>query len=127
MKKYFKRPEFQITAVQLAMSVNNFEYQKWGDKQTAKSNDWLVNANGNVYTIDNAVFARTYREVSCGRYEKIAAVYAEQAQQDGSIATLEGRTHYSAGDYLVYEQPGRAMGAYAIKQAQFEKMYQAED
>ena len=69
-------------------------------------------------------------EVSVTPRSKIASVWPEgqgqrrQAAQGGAIETLEGRTHYQAGDYLVYEQPGQAEGAYAIKQAQFEDMYE---
>lgn len=123
MKKYRKRPEFLITAVQLKLDTNGLQYRKWGDIQNAQANDWLVEANGNVYTIEEEVFARTYRQASPGRYEKVAPVFAVQADQDGSIATLEGRTHYTVGDYLVYENPDQQEGAYAIKRLDFEKMY----
>lgn len=124
MHKYRKKPEHAITAVQIKLETDGLRYRKWGDQQTAKAGDWLVDANGSVYTIKEQVFARTYEKISPGRYIKSAPIYAEQAAQGGAIETLEGRTHYQAGDYLVYEQPGQAEGAYAIKRAQFEEMYE---
>lgn len=126
-KKYIKKPEFQTTAVQLKLQTSGLEYTKWGDKQIAKANDWLVDSGSNVYTIEDAAFARTYRQVSPGRYEKIAPVFAKQAREDGSVATLEGRSHYLAGDYLVYEQPEQELGSYAISKETFEKTYRQID
>lgn len=123
MQRYKKRPEFQITAVQIRLETDGLSYQKWGDTQLAKANDWLVDTGDNVYTIEDQAFTRTYRQVSPGRYEKVAPVFAKQAERDGSIETLEGRTHYSAGDYLVYESPDDSLGAYAIKKDDFERMY----
>ena len=124
MKRYKKKSEHLVVAVQLNLDTDGLVYQKWGDTQKAKAGDWLVDNDGSIYTIEEEVFARTYKPVSPGLYEKVAVIYAEPATEAGSIVTLEGRTHYDAGDYLVYEKPGQEKGAYAIKKQQFEKMYE---
>ena len=116
-----------IVAVQLNLDIEGLHYQKWGDQQFAKKGDWLVNNNGSVYSIDNTAFTHSYQLVSPGQYQKISNIYAKPADKDGSIATLEGKTHYLKGDYLVYEKPGQVEGAYAVSAERFEDMYDLVD
>ena len=123
MKKYHKKATQTIVAVQLNLDTEGLHYQKWGDSQLAKKGDWLVDNNGSVYSVDEAVFARTYQMVSTGQYKKISDIYAKRADSDGCISTLEGKTHYLKGDYLVYEKPEQAEGAYAVCAESFEDMY----
>ena len=127
MHQYRKKSDQSIVAVQIDLETDGLHYRKWGDVQHAKAGDWLVNNGGSVYTIDQETFARTYRQVSQGLYEKVALVYAEPASDDGSIETQEGRTHYTAGDYLVYETPDQTGDAYAVSKQRFEAMYELTD
>jgi hypothetical protein len=127
MQKYRKKDKQTVIAVQLDLDTEGLHYFKWGDQQFAKKGDWLVNNNGSTYTIDQAVFKRTYRRIGSGKYEKVSAIHAVEAHQDGSIETLEGRTHYLAGDYVVYEKPGQTKGAYAIARKEFQEMYRLVD
>jgi len=122
-KHYKKRPNFHVTAVQLNLTFNGFSYQKWGAEQTCKAGDWLVNNGGDVYTVDDDYFKEHYQETSPGQFEKTAPVWAEIAETDGAIPTLEGSTDYSAGDYLVYDRPSGG-NAYAVKKRTFERMYE---
>ena len=124
MKRYQKKDPQAVVAVQIDLETDGLQYQKWGDTQRAKAGDWLLNNNGSVYTVDQEVFARSYEEVSLGVYRKTAIMHAEPATEDGSIGTLEGRTHYKKGDYLVYEKPGQEEGAYAIRKKAFKEMYE---
>ena len=78
-----------------------------GCTQRCKRGDWLVNNQGDVYTVDSETFDRTYGLVSPGVYEKNAPVWAEQATKSGTIQTKEGATAYNAGDYLVFNNPIR--------------------
>jgi hypothetical protein len=112
-----------VTAVQLAIDTNAFTYMKWGGVQTCKPGDWIVDNDGDIYTVDRETFERTYRRVSPGRYVKVAPVWAEVADCAGSVRTKEGVTHYEAGDYLVFneEQGG---DAYAVSAVKFEAMYE---
>jgi hypothetical protein len=102
-----------------------FTYEKWGATQRAKAGDWLVDNDGDVYTVDAAVFARTYRAADGkgpGAYVKTTPVWAERTSTAGVIATKEGATHYEAGDYLVWNSDDDA-DRYAIPAGQFEKLY----
>ncbi len=122
-RKYQKRTSSVVVAVQLDLDTEGFTYQKWGDVQTCKPGDWLVNNAGEVYTIDGETFARTYRSVSRGIYVKDAPVWAEIAEQAGKIETKEGVTHYEAGDYIVYNEAEGGDG-YAMTPDAFGRMYE---
>lgn len=123
LDRYRKKKGTLITAVRLDLETTGFVYEKWGGKQTCKAGDWIVDNNGNIYTIDADVFEKTYRHVANGQYEKTAIIYAEKTDQDGSIKTKEGITHYQSGDYLVYNGQGRQDG-YAMSESEFKRMYE---
>ncbi len=121
-QKYIKKQTSFITAVQLDLDTDGFNYVKWGDEQRCKRGDWLVNNNGETYTIDRESFARTYREISPGVYCKSTPVWAEIAESDGVIRTKEGATHYKAGDYIVYNNEDGSDG-YALSPEKFLSLY----
>src|SRR6516165_1254280 len=111
--KYVKRANQAVVAVQLALETAGFTYQKWGGVQRCKAGDWIVNNDGDVYTVDRETFERTYHRVGAGTYVKITPIWAEVAQEAGCVQTKEGATQYRAGDYLVFnEQHGG--DAYAV-------------
>ena len=121
--KYVKRANQAVVAIQLALDTAGFTYQKWGGAQRCKACDWIVNNNGDVYTVDHETFERTYRLVSTGIYVKITPVWVEVAREAGCVETKEGTTHYCSGDYLVFnEQDGG--DAYAVSADKFEAMYE---
>ncbi|MCU0967396.1 MAG: hypothetical protein MUF03_01025 [Rubrivivax sp.] len=124
-QRFRRRPDQAVTAVRLALDFDGLAYRKWGDRQTARPGDWLVDNGGDVYTVAAETFARTYREVSPGRYVKAAPVWAERATAAGSIATLEGRTHHAAGDWLV-SNGADGSDAYAVDAATFERLYEPD-
>jgi hypothetical protein len=121
--KYVKRANQAVVAVQLALETAGFTYQKWGGVQRCKAGDWVVNNDGDVYTVDGETFERTYRQVSAGRYVKITPVWARVAPEAGSVKTKEGVTHYRAGDYLVFNEQNGG-DAYAVSADKFEAMYE---
>ncbi len=123
-RRYRKRSDALVTAVQLRLETDGFTYHKWGAVQRCKPGDWLVENDGDIYTVDAAVFASTYEAAGPGRYRKVAIVWAEQAQAAGSIRTKEGATSYLAGDYLVSNDIG-GTDAYAVARERFEAMYEA--
>lgn len=102
--------------------MDSFTYRKWGGVQTATAGDWLVNREGEAYTIDREVFERTYSMVSPGLYEKVTSVWARAAESDGVIPTREGETHYTAGDMIVFNDPEGRDG-YAMSAETFSKLY----
>ena len=122
-QKFVKRDPQFVVAVQLDLETTGFTYVKWGSAQTCKPGDWLVNNDGDTYTIDRDTFARTYRSTGPGTYVKTTPVWAEVARTAGDVRTKEGRTHYEAGDYLVYNQADGG-DAYAVSKDVFERMYQ---
>lgn len=125
-RRYRKKPDQYVVAVPLDLDTDGFSYRKWGAEQRCKAGDWLVQNGDEVYTVDGEVFTRTYRRVAPGHYLKSTPVWAEQTAEAGSIATKEGRTHYEAGDYLVFNEPDGGDG-YAIERARFEDMYETDD
>lgn len=125
LKRYKKKSDQYITAIQLNLETEGFRYQKWGAKQQCKQGDWIVNNNGEIYTVDKDVFARTYREEGSGRYVKSTPVWAEIAEKPGSIDTKEGQSNYNKGDYLVYNNED-GTDAYCMKSKKFESMYEPD-
>jgi hypothetical protein len=121
-QKYLKRATESIIAVQIDLDTAGFTYQKWGGTQTCKRGDWLVNNQGDTYTVDGDTFARTYRATGPGTYFKTTPVWAEVATSAGEVRTKEGSTSYEAGDYLVSNEPDGG-DAYAISKSAFERMY----
>jgi hypothetical protein len=126
LRKYKRREGTRIVGVQLDLDTDGFTYRKWGATQSCKVGDWLVLSGDETYTVDREVFARTYSPVGPGVYEKTVEIWAECAATPGSIATHEGRTHYEAGDYLVFENSDRE-GGYAVAAQRFEELYQPAD
>ena len=125
-QRYVRRPDRSIAAVRLALDTDGLFYRKWGGEQRAKPGDWLVDNDGDVYTIDAAVFERTYRRVGPGAYVKTTPIWAEQAQEAGSVKTKEGATAYQPGDYLV-SNDADGSDEYAIEKDKFESLYELED
>jgi len=123
--RYRKRANQPVVAVRLALDTPGFNYRKWGAEQHCKTNDWLVDNSGDVYTVDGEVFARTYRQVGPGQYVKTAPVWAEQAKAPGAVKTKEGQSHYEAGDYLVFNNEDGSDG-YCMSASKFEAMYEAD-
>jgi hypothetical protein len=121
-KKYKKKPTSFVTAVQLVLDTEGFTYNKWGGRQVCKRGDWLVDNNGDKYTVSQDSFAKTYEFVSPGVYTKSAPVWAEVADKPGKVKTKEGGTAYNAGDYLVSNNPD-GTDAYAVSAEKFRELY----
>jgi len=120
-RRYIRRPDRPVAAVRLSLDTNGFVYRKWGAEQRAKPDDWIVDNDGDVYTVDAQVFARTYRQSGVGAYVKTTPVWAERALRSGSVETKEGVTHYDAGDYVVFNEADGSDG-YAIPAQKFENL-----
>ena len=126
-RKYKKKPTSFITAVQLDLDTQGFAYNKWGGQQVCKRGDWLVDNDGDKYTVSEEAFARTYEFISPGVYTKSTPVWAEVADKPGKVKTNEGETAYEAGDYLVSNNQD-GTDAYAIGAEKFRELYDvAED
>jgi len=125
-RRYRKRPDHFVVAVRLALDTDGFGYWKWGAQQLCKSGDWLVDNDGDIYTVDADVFARTYREMGPGRFVKTTPVWAEVATAAGAVTTKEGQSRYGSGDYLVFNNEGGTDG-YCMSAAKFEAMYERDD
>lgn len=122
LRRYRRRPDRFVTAVQLQLDTDGLRYRKWGGEQFAKRGDWLVNNDGEVYTVEEKTFRRTYARLRPGVYVKRTPVWACVAASGGSIATQEGQTRYRKGDYLVFNDRNRTDG-YAMSPAKFKAMY----
>ncbi len=125
-RRYRKRGERVVAAVQVNLDTKGLAYRKWGAEQRCQPGDWIVDNEGDVYTVNREVFARTYRRVSPGTYIKITPVWAEVAVRAGSVPTKEGTSSYEAGDYLVFNNEDGTDG-YCIDAAKFEAMYELDE
>ena len=124
-KKYRKKSTQSVIAIKIDLNIDKWEYSKWGSEQRAKRGDWLVNNDGDVYTVDGRVFARTYKQLRPGIYVKTTSVWAEVATDSGSIKTKEGESHFRRGDYIVYNNKNGGDG-YCMSAAKFKAMYKLE-
>ena len=126
LRQYRKKQDQFIVAVQLNLETDGFTYQKWGGIQECKKGDWLVDNDGEIYTVDGGVFERTYQKVGPGNYAKITAVWAIMATENGHVTTKEGLSHYKAGDYIVYNEKN-GTDAYCMSAKKFESMYELDE
>ncbi len=124
--KYRKRKETPVIAVQLKLETDGFTYKKWGAEQRCKPGDWIVNNDGDIYSVDRESFEDTYSMVSPGIYAKTKSVWAEVATQNGVVQTKEGESHYKKGDYLVSNNED-GTDAYCVKAEKFESMYELDE
>lgn len=127
-KRYRRRRNTDIVAVQIKLKLEDGElrYSKWGAVQRARSNDWLVDNAGEVYTVADETFRRTYTQVSPGRYIKPGTVWATRAECPGVIDTLEGTTAYRAGDYIVANDIN-GIDSWAVDVDTFRKLYEPDE
>ena len=125
-RRYVKKSSRSVVAVRLDLDTGGFTYQKWGGEQRCKPGDWLVDNDGDVYTVDAEVFARTYRCVSPGVYVKTTPVWAEVASCAGRVITKEGISQYKEGDYLVSNNE-EGTDTYRVTAAKFESMYEIDE
>jgi hypothetical protein len=125
-QRYIRRLDRPVAAVRLSLDTDSLVYRKWGGVQHAKAGDWIVDNDGDVYTVDSSVFARTYRQTGPGAYVKTTPVWAERATHSGTVKTKEGFTDYEAGDYLVANEPDGS-DQYAMKADKFEDLYTPVD
>src|SRR5688500_16795043 len=51
-RRFLPRPERTVVAIRLPRDANALVYRKWGGEQRAKPGDWLVDNDGDVYTVD---------------------------------------------------------------------------
>ena len=121
-RRYVRRPDRPVVAVRLALETDGLVYRKWGGEQRAKRGDWIVDNDGDTYTVDADVFARTYRPTGPGTFVKTTPIWAERADTAGDVKTKEGVTRYQAGDYLVSNNSDGS-DAYAIEAAKFGSLY----
>jgi hypothetical protein len=126
LHRYKKRDNQSVIAVQLNLDTDGFIYKKWGGDQCCKRGDWIVNNNGDIYTIDKDVFARTYKNLSPGLFIKTTQVWAYVADEPGTVETKEGTSEYKKGDYIVYNNPDGSDG-YCMSAEKFESMYLSDD
>jgi len=125
-RRYRKKADQFVVAVQLDLGTDGFIYRKWGAEQRCQQGDWVVDNDGDHYTVDGEVFARTYRKISPGIYVKTTPIWAEVAAEPGQVDTKEGVSRYQAGDYLVSNNED-GTDAYCISAAKFESMYELDE
>jgi len=98
-------------AVQLDLDAEGFTYQKWGGTQRCKRGDWLVNNQGEIYTVDAETFDHTCHlkeDERPGIYTKEVPVWAEQEQHLGMTQHPDGRPFGVTIPLLLACSPGNS-------------------
>ena len=126
LRRYHRRPDRPVVAVRLLLETRGFDYRKWGGRQHCKAGDWVVDNDGDVYTVDADSFEQTYRAVTKGTYVKTTPVWARPSSEVGTVATKEGRTHHTTGSFLVSNNEDGS-DAYAIAADKFHDLYEIDD
>ncbi len=124
-QRYRKKPHLFVTAVQINLETDGLVYQKWGSEQRCNKGDWIVDNDGDVYTVECQSFERTYRKLSPGVYLKTTPIWATMMTTPGVINTKEGKTNYKAGDYVVANNED-GTDAYSISSDKFNLMYELD-
>ncbi|MFT5701488.1 MAG: hypothetical protein ACI8ZB_004383 [Desulforhopalus sp.] len=122
LKRFRKNDSSFVIAIKLDLITEGFNYNKWGGLQRCKAGDWLVDNDGDIYTVDSEVFAKMYGKVSPGQYVKTFPVWARVSEEAGVINTKEGVSHFKKGDYLVFNNEDGSDG-YCISVSKFNSMY----
>lgn len=125
-KRYRKKIDQFVVAIQLDLDTEGFIYTKWGAKQRCKAGDWIVNNDGDIYTVDYDVFKKTYVNIRQGIYAKTTPIWAEITTHAGSVNTKEGESFFKKGDYLVSNNED-GTDAYCISAEKFESMYEPDE
>ena len=74
-RRYRRKPDQFVVAVPLRLETDGFVFRKWGGEQRCKAGDWLVDNDGDVYTVAADVFERTYRNTNPGQWIKTTPVW----------------------------------------------------
>jgi hypothetical protein len=101
----FVRKAIPVTAIQIDFDKVSFTYHKWGSDQKATSGDWIVNTNGDIFTVPREIFARSYKMIGHGQYLQTGDVWVRHTIEPGFLKTNNGKVNYKAGDYLVFNDP----------------------
>lgn len=81
-----------------------------------------MNNHGDTYTVEPQVFEQTRSSICLGQYVKSLPIWARKAEQDGSITTQGGKTHYKAGDMTVFNNEDETNGN-AVDARTFDHLY----
>ena len=51
-RRYRRRPDSFVVAIQLDLDTSGFTFYKWGSEQRCKRGDWIVDNGKDVHTVD---------------------------------------------------------------------------
>lgn len=112
MKQYERRPDGLIIAIQIRLDLEagGIAYRKWDSEQWGKRGDWLINDDGDTYTVSAENFANDYELSESGLYRNTAKVWAEEATGSGFVEIRGGTAPFVEGNMLVFSDPDRKEG-----------------
>ena len=58
-RKYKKKVTSFVTAIQLDLGTEGFVHLKWDRRQACNRGDWLIDSNGDEYTVSPESYSRT--------------------------------------------------------------------
>ena len=101
--------------------TDTFQWQSTdGNNLVGEKGDYLIESDGNRWTVQPEIFEKTYSENSDGTFTKTAQVIAVKVNAALTINTLEGESVVHEGDYLLC---GESADVWSIDSTNFVKKY----
>jgi hypothetical protein len=94
-----------------------------GQTMRADAGDWQVQADGATWSVRDDIFQSSYEHVEGNQWRRLGHVSARPAQPGETIATLEGPTTASDGDWVVRGADG---DEWPVPAPQFAERYTAD-
>lgn len=82
--------------------------------------DWVLEADGSQWTVEDAIFTSTYAHVADDRWQKVGLVRAVCVTEATAVETPEGIAHAAPGDWLLASDEA---GAWPVDEATFASRY----
>lgn len=121
-RRYKRKGNEVVIAIQLDLDTEGFSYQKQGAERRCNAQDWLLSDRSGTYAVDDSTFARAFEEIGVGQYTMVGIVRAKVSDSAGHIRVGQRKVPHEPGDYLVWDESTQSIG-YAVPKDWFEASY----
>lgn len=110
-KVYISTVDVHATQLDRSLSWNTDH----GSTLWGQPGDWLVETDGERWTVDGEVFQRTYEHLEADVYRKVTPVLAAKLAHPDSVESREGVVNAERGDLLVCNITGECWSVPACR------------